>query len=186
MQYCRCDARVLTVAIHGQTQDEAEDLVPAERPQVFNPNEWDDDEIWETSTAIDERDVLVPGTTRRKQAERQFLEANKVVPQRLAFVSVSMMVDAHTHQLIERNNGPSSRSSRDQSDSIDTQNSQNTQSSTSLQTISTTTANTPQAAIRRAAWNDVIRKVDYRLYELQVPVPIYVDVVVLVNSCDVC
>ena len=185
MKYCRCDERVLTVGIHGQTQGEAEDLVPAERPQVFNPSEWDDDEIWETSTAIDERDVLVPGTTRHKQAEQQFLEANKVVPQRPAFISVSMMVDARTHQTIDHVDGPSARLSRGRSDSIDTQNSQNTQSSTSLRTISATTANTPQAAIRRAAWNDVIRKVDYRLYELQVPVPIYVDVVVPVNSWEV-
>ena len=42
--------------------------MPTEQPQVFNPSEWDDDEILETSSAVDEREVLIPGT-RRKQAE---------------------------------------------------------------------------------------------------------------------
>ena len=99
-----------------------------------------------------------------------------------------MMVDARTHQSIDHVmvDAPSNRTSRGRSDSVVTQNSQNTQSSTSLRTISTATSNTPQAAIRRAAWNNVVQKVDYRLYKLQVPVPIYIDVVVPVNGWEVC
>ena len=128
---------------------------------------------------MDERDVQVPGTVRRSQAE-QFQGSNlgstEVVPPQPAFVPT--MVDARTLQVIARNNQSSSTPSRGRSDSLSTQNSKITQSSTSLQTISMTTSNTPQAAIRRAAWNNLIKKVDHRLYDLQVPVPIYVDVVV--------
>ena len=96
------------------------------------------------------------------------------------------MVDARTYRRIERDG--TSKPSRGRSDSVSTQNSQSsetTQSSASLQTISTITSNNPQAALRRAAWNNVIRKVEPRLYELQVPVPIYIDVIVSVAGWEI-
>ena len=167
-----------------QTQGEAEALVPTDQPQVFNPSEWDDDEIWETSSAVDEREVLIPGTTRRKQAEwTAFLEAEGLI---LKPAIIPTMVDARTYRRIEHD--VTSKPSRGRSDSVSTQNSQSsetTQSSASLQTISTTTSDSPQAALRRAAWNNVIRKVEPRLYELQVPVPIYIDVIVSVAGWEI-
>ncbi|EPS96038.1 hypothetical protein FOMPIDRAFT_1053597 [Fomitopsis schrenkii] len=166
--------------IKQHTQGEAEVLVPAVQPQVFNPSEWDDDEILETSSAVDERGALVPGTRRRRQAEwAAFLEDQRLL---LKPAVIPTMVDARTHRRIERK--PSHR----RSDSISTQSSASLQTPTTntTPTTSITTSDSPQAARRRAAWNNVIRKVDHRLYQLDVPVPVYIDVIVSVAGFEMC
>lgn len=137
-------------------------LVPAELPQVFDCIDWDEDEILETSSTADEREGLYPGTVRSRQAEQTaLLEGNSRIP---------TILDARTRRPIEHD--VEDRPSHRRSDST------STQSSTSLQTVRTSTGNnSPQAVRRRAAWNNVIHKVEHRLNELQVPVPFYVDVV---------
>ncbi|EPS96035.1 hypothetical protein FOMPIDRAFT_1053595 [Fomitopsis schrenkii] len=173
--------------IKQHTQGEAEVLVPAVQPQVFNPSEWDDDEILETSSAVDERGGLIPGTRRRRQAEwAAFIQDQRLL---LKPAVIPTMVDARTHRRIERK--PTHR----RSDSISTQSSASLQTpttnttptaNTTPTTKSLTTSDTPQAARRRAAWNNVIRKVDHRLYELDVPVPVYIDVIVSVAGFEMC
>ncbi|KAI0725512.1 hypothetical protein C8Q72DRAFT_851499, partial [Fomitopsis betulina] len=143
-------------------------LVPTELPQVFDADEWDEDEILETSSTADEREGLYPGTVRRRPAGfTAFLEANA------RQTRIPTMMDARTRRPIEYSieHTPSHR----RSDST------STQSSASLQTVSTTmtTSNSLQGKRRRAAWNKVIGKVEHRLKALQVPVPFYVDVFVL-------
>ncbi|EPS96045.1 hypothetical protein FOMPIDRAFT_1053603 [Fomitopsis schrenkii] len=82
-----------------------------------------------------------------------------------------------THRRIERK--PTHR----RSDSISTQSSASLQTPT---TTSITTSDSPQAARRRAAWNNVIRKVEQRLYQVDVPVPVYIDVIVSVAGFEMC
>ena len=159
-----------------QSESEGEDLVAAEGPQaqVFDPSDWDDDEICETSSAVDEREVLVPGTTRHRQAEwTAFVEARAHILRPTTPNTVGLC----THRSIER--PVQQRPPRARTDSLSSQStltSATTQSSASLQTARTasTTSGSPQAALRRAVWNNVARKMEPRLYEWsQAPVPMY-------------
>ncbi|EPS96056.1 hypothetical protein FOMPIDRAFT_1053614 [Fomitopsis schrenkii] len=168
--------------IEQHTQGEAEVLVPAVQPQVFNRSEWDDDKYLETSSALDERGALVSDTRRRRQAEwAAFIQAQALL---LKPAVIPTMVDARTHRRIERK--PSHR----RSDSISTQSSASLQTPVTASTITTatsiTTSDTPQGALRRAAWNNFMRKVEHRLYDLDVPVPVYIDVIVSVAGFEMC